>query len=73
MKSVAPGVYTVLAEFQKCCVTPGVKVDFSKHDSSQLNRIFVKDGLRGMPEGMDSRTLEMFPFYFRYIDSLLGY
>ena len=73
--SVLRGCNTVLAEFQKYYVMPGVKVDFSKHEgSSQLNGIFVQDGLRGMLEGKDYRTLDMFfPFIFGYVDSWLGY
>lgn len=73
--SVLRGCNTALAEFQKYYVMPGVKVDFSKHEgSSQLNGIFVQDGLRGMLEGKDYRTLDMsFPFIFGYVGTWLGY
>lgn len=73
--AVLRGCNTVLAEFQKYYVPPGLRVDFSKHEgSSQLNGIFVQDGLRGMLEGKDYRTLDcFFPFIFAYVDSWLGY
>lgn len=53
---------------------PGLHVDFSKYgDSTQLNGLFTKDGLRGMLEGKDYRSVDMvFPFVAAFIYRCTG-
>lgn len=64
----------MLSKIQKHYVMHGLRVDSSKHEgSSQLNRIVIKYGLRGM-EGKEYRDLDLFfPFVFGYGDNCTGY
>ena len=72
--AVLRGCNSILSEFQRYYIMPGMKVDLSKHEgSAQLNGIFLPTGLRGMVEGKDYRVLDIvFPFVFGYADIWLG-
>ena len=59
-KSVLGGANAFLALLEKEYPTRCLHVDFSKaKNSTRLNGLFVEDGVRGMLEGKDYKTVDM--------------
>lgn len=65
----------ILADIQKNYPAPGLQVDFSKKEASvQLNGFFMKEGIKGMLEGKNYRSVDMvFPFISAFIDRVTGF
>lgn len=69
------GCDTLVSEFQELYIMSGMNVDVSKNrDSSQLDMIFLRTGLRGITECKDYRYLdEVSRFVFGYADTWMGF
>jgi len=65
----------ILAEVENTYPASGLHVDFSKTEkTSQLNGLFLREGVRGMLEGKNFRAVDMvFPFVLSFIDRILGF
>lgn len=65
----------ILATIERKYFAPGLHVDFSKKEkSSTLNGLFGNDGLRGMLEGKNYRSVDLvFPFLMGFLDRVLGF
>ena len=73
--NILRAVNSILATIEKDFGAPGLHIDFSKHErSTQLNGLYVREGLRGMLEGKNYRALDMvFPIIVGFLERCLGF
>jgi len=73
--NVLKAANAILAEIEKKYPATGIHVDFSKKEkTAQLNGFFLRDGVRGMLEGKNFRSIDLvFPFIASFIDRALGF
>ena len=73
-KSVLRGANAFLALLEKEYPATCLLVDFSKaNNSTRLDGVFVEDGVRGVLEAKDYKTVDMiFPFIAAFLDRACG-